>query len=63
MTAGSTLGEDNFAGSVEVKLFTGGINNSHTITTAAGAINNQTLGVNLRHNSDIWLVFHNQVAA
>src|ERR1700722_2756071 len=58
-----TLGEDDFAGGIEVELIAGGFDDSHALANAVGVINDQALGVNLRHNRDVGLVLYEQVAA
>lgn len=58
-----TLGQDNFAASVEDQLFASGVIDDHTAADAIGVVDDEALGAHLRDDGDIGLVLQEEITA
>lgn len=55
-----TLGQDDLAAGIEVQFIASGVDDSHTLADAVGIVDDEALGVHLRHYGDIGFVLHEE---
>ena len=59
----NTLGQDDLTAGIEAQLIASGIDDSDTLADAVGIVDDEALGVHLRHYGDIGLVLHEEETA
>lgn len=59
----NTLGQDDLTASIEVQFISSSIDDSDALADAVGIVDDEALGVHLRHYGDVGPVLHEEVAA